>query len=276
MFKDILVPVIAGAVPDAAIQVACDIGEVSHGHVDALVTASMAWSNAAVWAYCPEGFHQTLEHAAATAVAVAAERVEARMGKEMVAHGVRRCSTIWLTTVEMTALCARYADLVVLGRSKAPDIGQRRVFGSVLAGSGRPVLLVPDGSMSVAGHAVIAWKASREATRALHDALPLLRRAGSVDLLLLAGDERTQEGDTDADANRVLAHLARHGVTASIVEREPGATSTGLRILEHARDSGASLIVAGGYSHSRAREHIFGGVTQTLFERASCPVLFSH
>lgn len=275
MFKDILIPMVADTIPERAIAVACAIAESNQAHVDALVGVSMLLPNAAVWAYCPEAFHETLKAAAEATVAALAERAGERLRHESVAHGVRRFDTLWLTIAEMTAFCARYADLVVLGRGRTTNGQERRLFAGLLTDSGRPLLLVPDEQGGTAGHAVIAWKTSREATRALHDALPLLRSADSVDLLLVEG-QGGQDSASRADGDRVLAHLARHGVAARLVRREPGHLPTGSRILEHARESGARLIVAGGYSRSRAREQAFGGVTQELFERASCAVFFSH
>jgi nucleotide-binding universal stress UspA family protein len=246
--------------------------------VAALVGASLVLPNAAVWAYYPEGFHETMKEAAEATVAAAADAVGRRLAHAAAVGGVesevRRCTTLWLTTAELAALCARYADLTVLGRGEPLDDQDRRLFAALLAGSGRPVLLVPDGAGAVGGHAVVAWKPSREAARALHDALPLLRKAGSVDLLMVEGERGG--GNSNVEDDLMLAHLARHGIAARLARPDPDGASAGTRILEHAARSGASRIGAGGYSHSRAREQVFGGATRTLFEHASCAVLFSH
>lgn len=279
MFKDILVPVLGNEIPEAAIVVACGIAGATRAHVEALVGASLVLPNAAVWAYYPEGFHATMKEAAETTVAAAADAVAHRLEDAAVRSGVattevRRCTSIWLTTAEMAAMSARYADLSVLGRGKDPDDQERRLFGALLAGSGRPLLLVPRDAGATTGHAVVAWKATREATRALHDALPMLRTCSSVDLLMV--DVEDDPVGSNAEDDLMLAHLARHGVEARFARSEPAGEATGIRILEHAARSGASLVVAGGYSHSRAREQVFGGVTRALFEHASCAVLFSH
>jgi nucleotide-binding universal stress UspA family protein len=278
MLKDILVPVLGDQAPEAAIGMACDVAAATQAHVEALVGASLVLPNAAVWAYYPEGFHETMKDAADATVAAAAGAIARRLQEAAGRAGVssvevRRWTTIWLTTMEMAAMAARHADLTVLGRGKRPDEHERRLFAGLLAGSGRPVLLVPADAAAMTGHAVVAWKATREAARALHDALPLLRAAGTVDLLRVEGRD---DADSSLEDGLLLAHLARHGIDARLAWAERGAATTGARILEHAARSGASLVVAGGYSHSRVREQVLGGVTRTLFEHASCAVLFSH
>ena len=278
MFKDILVPMVMGDMPEAAIRAACAIASHDRAHVDALVGVSTVASNAAVWAYCPEGFYETLKEAAEAAIQEQAARAKERLARESVPHGVRQYSTIWLSTAEMTAVCARYADLIVLDRSAAARGRARALFGSLLAGSGRPVLLVPDEAADRDRFAriVVAWKPCREATRALHDALPFLWRAHSVDLLRVADDDAGRDPGEDSDETRLLAHLSHQGVNATFVRRRRDGAAAGRRILEFAASVRADLIVAGGYSRSRAREHAFGGVTTMLYERAACPVFFSH
>lgn len=275
MFKDILVPMVTAEVPEAAIRAACAIAEAGGGHVDALVGASLAAPNAAVWAYYPEGFYESLKRSADAAVAGLAARAAERLDRETVPHGVRRCSTVWLSTTELATVCARHADLVVLERGASHGDRNRQLFGSLLAGSGRPILLVPREASARVRHAriVVAWKPTREATRALHDALPLLWRAHSVEVLRV-GDE--DEPDANRGDARLLAYLARQGVNAQLVRRARDGKDSAGRILDHAATAGADLIVAGGYGHSRAREYVFGGVTEALFRHAACPVLFSH
>lgn len=275
MFKDILVPMILGELPEAAVSAACTIARVFDAHVDALVGISMITPNAAAWSYYPEGLYATLKESAEATLDEMAAAAEKRLAREDATHEVRRCSSIWLTTNEMTVACAHHVDLVVLGRGVEANDAERRLFGGLLAGSGRPLLLVPEGtpaSWSI-GHAVVAWKTSREAARALHDALPLLQRATSVDVLQVAEAPDETRDDTLA---RVDRHLRRHGIEPRLVRVERSERSSAAEILDHAGNSRADLVVAGGYSHSRAREQVFGGVTLSLLESATRPVLFSH
>ena len=162
-------------------------------------------------------------------------------------------------------LHARYADLAVLGQSD-PD---HQRFGAavpeaVLLGSGRPVLVVPYiGAKPPLGRRVLAmWNASREAARAVNDALPLIAAAESVTVLSI-NPARGTAGEGDLPAAVIAHHLARHGVKA-----ESAYTA--------ADGLGADLIVMGGYGHSRTRELVLGGATRTLLRHMTVPVLLSH
>lgn len=126
-----------------------------------------------------------------------------------------------------------------------------------------------------ASTAVIGWKPTREATRALHDALPLLQRLDSVQVVVVAPRVGDQQHGQLPGAD-IAAHLARHGLRVDVVEAPRVEDATGATLLRHAREQGAALLVAGGYGHRRMRESVFGGVTRTLFDQADMPVLFSH
>lgn len=277
MFKDILIPMVMGEIPEAAVRTACAIAGRYEAHVGALVGISMVTPNAAAWAYYPEGLYATLKETAEATAAAMGKRVEARLARETVAHEVRRCTSIWLTTTEMTTVSVRYADLIVMGRSDFASDAEQRLFDGLLPGAGRPLLLVPNATRTNAPfeHVVVAWKSSREAARALHDALPFLQQARSVDVLVV-DEGHHPEAEPDSNEERLCRHLLGHGVRANLVRRDNRDMPSGERILDYAAESRAQLVVAGGYSHARSFEYVFGGVTKTLFERAMLPVLFSH
>ena len=110
---------------------------------------------------------------------------------------------------------------------------------------------------------LIAWNASRESTRAVNDALPLL--AGATMVTVLAVNPRHGiKGHGDVPAADIALHLARHGVKAEAAHTVAKDISEGDALLSYAADLGVDLIVCGGYGHSRAREMVFGGVTRTL------------
>jgi nucleotide-binding universal stress UspA family protein len=183
--------------------------------------------------------------------------------------------------VGLLALHARYADLTILGQPnedeafKGPSVDA--VLVNVLLSSGRPVLAVPYvGQFERVGDRVmIAWDGSREATRALNDALPLLRGATAVTVLSV-NPKHGINGDGDVPAADIALHLARHGVKAEAAHTIAQDIGEGDALLSYAADLGADLIVSGGYGHSRAREMIFGGVTRTLIEEMTVPMLLSH
>jgi nucleotide-binding universal stress UspA family protein len=176
---------------------------------------------------------------------------------------------------------ARYADLVVVGQPDDPgrrDKGARMVVETVLMTSGRPVLAVPFAGAfpALTDHVLVAWNGSCEATRALHDALPLLRQAARVTVLAVNPHRTDTFEDSGDPPNDVATHLSRHGVKAETTQTVADDISDGEALLSYASDISATLIVAGGYGHSRARELIFGGVTRTLLHEMTVPVLFSH
>jgi nucleotide-binding universal stress UspA family protein len=183
--------------------------------------------------------------------------------------------------VDLLALHARYADITVLGQPNDDEA----FFGSaadsllvnVLLSSGRPILAVPYvGKFERVGDRVlIAWNGSRESTRALNDALPLLSGATAVTVLAI-NPRHGINGDGEVPAADIALHLARHGVKAEAAHTIVEDISEGDALLSYAADIGADLIVSGGYGHSRAREMIFGGVTRTLIEEMTVPMLLSH
>ena len=282
MLKDILVPLLLGENHDAALASACAIAARHQSHVVALVGVSMVTPIATAWSYYPAGIYETLDEVATATTSALAEAVEQRLSREAATHEIRRSTSLWLTSAEQAALHARYADVVVLGVARPIRDVEKRVFAGVLLDSGRPVLVVPPAAPmgEAAGHAVVAWKSSAEAARAVHDALPLLLGARSVDVLVIErepGEEDRHGGaGHDVAGCDIATHLARHGLTVNVVQRPYTPPSTGQSILAYAQASGADLLVVGGYSRSRALEQVFGGVTRTLLEHATMPVLFSH
>lgn len=277
MFKDILVPLLAGNVHEAAMATACALAASFDSHVVALVGVSVVTPSATAWAYYPAGVYETLNEVAQATTAALAQGVEERFSRETVSHEIRRSDSFWMTSAELAAMHAGYSDLVVLGVGRPLLDADMRVFSALLSSGGRPVLVVPESAPTVAAyaHAVVAWKPSREAARAVHDAMPLLQQARSVDVVLV-------EPGSAHGAKRELAgcdiatHLARHGLAVNVETLPRTSTRTGQAILTHAQDSRADIIVAGGYSRARALEQVFGGVTRTLLEHSPVPMLFSH
>jgi nucleotide-binding universal stress UspA family protein len=178
-----------------------------------------------------------------------------------------------------TQLSARYADLVIIGQPE-PEVGAGLAddFAEELVlSAGRPVLFVPyAGTFPEVGRRVlIAWNAGREAARAVTDALPLLARASTVQVVAFdPGKGGADHGDIPgADIALVLA---RHGVKVSVAQQQSEDVDVGNQILSRAADMQADLIVMGAYGHSRLRELVLGGVTRTLLDTMTVPVLMSH
>jgi nucleotide-binding universal stress UspA family protein len=173
---------------------------------------------------------------------------------------------------------ARHSDLLILASPTRRDPDANAPFDmaqDVFLRSGRPVLLVPEyGTLPEDDHHVlVAWSGTRESTRAVTDALPLLQRAHEVALVCLEGD--TESSIHRLDLNDLRAWLSRQGVTAKV--GQPALQGqVGEALLSCVRRTGCDLLVMGGYGHSRLTEAIFGGVTRTVLEKMPVPVLISH
>ena len=182
--------------------------------------------------------------------------------------------------VDVAAVQARYADLVILGQIE-PDDPQAPVKNprpeDIVLSAGRPVLVLPYvGTHSPIGrHILVAWDASREATRAVSDAMPLLVAASTVTVLTIDPvSDRIEHGEVPgAD---IALHLARHDVKARVEMTVSDGAGIGDVLLSGASDFGADLLVMGGYGHSRVRELVLGGATRTVLQSMTLPVLMSH
>jgi nucleotide-binding universal stress UspA family protein len=180
-------------------------------------------------------------------------------------------------TREAIAVHARCADLAIV-RQVSPEEAFS-ALPSVLPEdiallSGRPTLVVPHaGRFETLGRRpLIAWKSTREAARAVHDALPLLR--GAEVATIFAVDPDLEEGAT-ASAD-IARHLARHDIEARIEQTVATDIAVADLILSRAADLDSDLLVMGAYGHSRLRELVLGGVTRAILKRMTLPVLMSH
>jgi nucleotide-binding universal stress UspA family protein len=174
---------------------------------------------------------------------------------------------------------AMFADLLVLGQHDPNDPAEQELpadfVESVLIQSGKPALVIPYAGKfrSVGTTALIAWKPSAETARALKAALPLLQRAKQVHVVMW---------DTSAplrvDGDRLdLAHYLRlHGIEATLHVHREEPRNVGEALLSQAADIDADLLVMGCYGHSRAREFVLGGVSRTVLQSMTVPVLMSH
>jgi nucleotide-binding universal stress UspA family protein len=216
------------------------------------------------------------------AVAQVADAARARLEASCAGAGVT--SRFWALrgdedadVVGAAVICCRRVDLAVFGQQQGdPAPVPEGLVERVLAGAGRPAIVVPSaGGYTDAGkRALVAWTGSREAARALHDALPILERAESVLVLAL------QEPREGADAGGLppldlVDHLRTHGVRASYDRWLVGELSAVDAVLNRASDEGADLIVAGAYGLSAAPFDPRHGTTRQILETMTAPVLLS-
>ena len=194
---------------------------------------------------------------------------------------------------DVVAARARYADLVVLRRPYGTGRGieDEAVIEAALFGGMAPVLVVPDIDISGTGrpdtgtpgtgmpatdprHVVLAWNQSREALVATRRAMPLLRRAGMVSIVVI---DPPAHGSERSDPGGMLCQmLVRHGVRAEVTVLAKSLPRVSDVLSRHLRDANADLLVMGAYGHSRLREAILGGATRDMLETAKVPVLMAH
>lgn len=175
-------------------------------------------------------------------------------------------------------LQARYADLAIVSQFD-PDSGDPTQWDNLPAylflNAARPVLVLPYSSTATdtGQHALVCWDTSPEATRALTQALPLLKKARRVSVLVLDAARCGEHGpEPGAD---IALNLSRHGVAVEVVQRE-SQQGVGHAILAEAERMKTDLIVMGGYGHSRFHELLVGGATRTVLSAMTVPVLFAH
>jgi nucleotide-binding universal stress UspA family protein len=173
----------------------------------------------------------------------------------------------------------RRADLIILPQVDPEENfpGPSSWSEQIMLEAGRPVLFIPyiGATQDIGKSVLVAWNASRESSRAVFDALPILVTAKTVEIMwenLPAGSD----GDLILTGAEIATTLARHDVKVATAEGIDRGVDAGNELLSRASDIGADLIVMGGYGHSRFREMILGGVTRLMMQSMTVPVLMSH
>jgi nucleotide-binding universal stress UspA family protein len=168
-----------------------------------------------------------------------------------------------------------HADLVLVGGP--PDSGLPRGWSAeeLLLTTGVPFLILPEHwTRSTIEQVVVGWNASREARRAITDALPFLIGARTVTVLVVDPHKNPRHGDEPgAD---VAQYLSRHGAEVVVERVQSQDKPTANVILDYAERNASDLVVVGAYSRPRTTEAIFGGVTRSLLRDAAVPLLIAH
>lgn len=176
------------------------------------------------------------------------------------------------------AVQAYYADLVVIAR---PDsAGQvptpSGLAESLVLSSGRPIILFPPSyTASRVRRILVGWNATREAVRAVVDALPLLARAEAVEVLIVDHERQRQRHGRKPGAE-IARRLSALGAQVEVQRLSSGGQEVGDLLLAQASAFRADLLVMGAYGHSTLHERLFGGVTRTVLYEAGLPVLMSR
>ncbi len=170
---------------------------------------------------------------------------------------------------------ARHFDLAVVGQGGDESGGDDELMAEgALFGSGRPVFVVPNIHKGPAklGKAMVCWDGGLPSARAVAGSIDILKRAGKVEVVSIAGRNLPNE---ELPGFNITRHLTRHGISATL-KKLPAAQDVGSTLLSYAADSGADFMVMGAYGHSRLREFVLGGTTRTILNSMTIPALMAH
>src|SRR6516162_9703785 len=210
------------------------------------------------------------------AVATMQERFADASGRAGIKAELLTLSASLVSAGEQCGRIARRFDLAVGGQSEPEtNASEGVIVEAALFDSGRPVIIVPyiQKAPLKLDRVMVCWDGGRAAARAVGDAMPLLQRAGRVEVVIIANEPGKQDQIEGAD---VGAHLARHGLNVEVKSIPLGDIDVANVLLSHAADEGIDCIVMGGYGHARLREFVLGGVTRTILRSMTVPVLMSH
>jgi nucleotide-binding universal stress UspA family protein len=205
--------------------------------------------------------------------------MDERLAREDISYDLRPYLSSPEREDNLVARHAIYCDLAVVLRSAEQELEsmEKNAIDGALFDSGRPVLYVPKSyaSDTVGGRVSIAWNARREAARAVSDALPFLKKAAEIDILVIDGVVGDEDHGEDPGSDIALI-LSRHGLKVSVRSIPAADRSVSQALLDTARELGSDLIVMGAYGHSRLRENILGGTTSEMLETSPLPLLLSR
>jgi nucleotide-binding universal stress UspA family protein len=277
-YKNILVYLDQGASNKERVNTAIAIAIAHSAQLTGVVVNALP--NSSILSRLGIGKDDALMEQARVDAQVAIERFELQTDKASIEADTRVIECLEGKAPEKLARMARIFDLSIM-RQANPDKPNAAFIAElseeVMFSSGRPVFFMP----YIGAHNIpcktglIAWDGSKAATRAIHDALPILEMMDKVTILIVDADKI--EHYTDLKPGEALSrHLSAHGIN-NVVSRIPkGEASTSTIILNELSDTGADLLVMGGYGTPKLREIMLGGVTRTLFECMTVPVFMSH
>lgn len=253
------------------------LGATLTAHIPQLCNDPQTWP--VVIGTFPLDFPQMMDEAVTqseTHAAALADDIAKVCAQWNVALDMRRNFSTLMASADPLVDLSRLHDLTVLPVPETDSFG-RSYLEAAIFGTGRPSLLLPSGKgkrpLQSLRRVVVAWDYSREAARAMADAMPLLAQAEKVHVLSVFGEKGLGTTCVTGDLEK---YLAAHKVNYSIdqVTLKEGGIGEGL--LSHAKESSADLLVMGAYGHSRLREFILGGATEAILADTPLPVLLSH
>ena len=203
-----------------------------------------------------------------------AEKAKGSADRAGVICSIETPTLVYASLCDRLLAYARVHDLSILDMEKDAVQRDRGLIEAALFDSGRPVLIVPPGCEQFSAKRIlVAWDGGACAARAVGDAMPFLVDAEEVEILSVSGEKDLSTTIAGAD---LAPHLARHGVSVTVRNVALTQPDVASEIRQAATDFGADFVVSGAYKHSRLREWLLGGVTQSLLKDATLPILMSH
>jgi len=179
-------------------------------------------------------------------------------------------------TLEVPDLLVAYARLRDLTILPMPASSDQWYAESIIFGSGRPILVLPEQPKRrpfQLGTVAVAWDFSRAAARAVSDAMPVLELAKKVHIVTVVNEKAL---DTRRSGEELAKNLARHGIDAVLDKVDAKGRPIGEVLESFTSSQGADLLVMGAYGHSKWREFVLGGATRSLLSKPPLPILLSH
>jgi nucleotide-binding universal stress UspA family protein len=277
MIKDIIVNLEHQIARDPARDFAVTIAEAFDAHIVGVAFAYAPEFPGYVMLDMPPDIVAQLIAESEKAAVAAIERFDAAARRSLVSAEYRLLKTMGTAAPLILSTLARRFDLSVFMQSEPNGVDNDDMIEASLFESGRPLIVVPyiqkDGLKL--DHVVCCWDGSRAAARAINDALPLLVKAATVDLLIVL-NEKTNSAPNVIRGAEIAKHLARHDVKVQITTVPAADIDVTSAILSYVADISGTLIVMGGYGHAKLRELILGGVTRDMLNSMTVPVFMSH
>lgn len=276
--KDILVCVASAEDDGGALALASVIATSADAHLSCAAIGVLPTPVAPYGELGPGVIFTELMEQGGKAVAAFWRATEALVAREDRAIEMRRVQVFASQVESTTAMHARHADLVVVG---APVVGLEQphadMIEGALLGGGRPVLVAPRGWRGgpLGERVFVAWDASREAARAVHDALCLIRPGADVCIVTIDAEPRPM-GHGENPGIDIATHLARHNLRVDLRREDSLGRPLAQTLRETAVSFNPDLIVMGGYRHPRLQQALFGGATRAALRDPIAPLFLSH
>jgi nucleotide-binding universal stress UspA family protein len=274
MLRDIAVLLPVDRPAGALIDCAASVASLFEAHLDGIACVYQALNPMIASEAAAVVMAAQYDTSVAQAAAVL-DQFETAARRAGIAHGAKSTFNVSYAATRAVTQMSRLYDLNIVAQTDRSNPSQIDFLSeAVLFGSGRPVLMVPYITQSPikTDRVLICWDGGTPAARAVHDAMPFLCKARTIDVVTV----NEKDDDSEVTSAALIAHLARRDLAAKPYRLTADTPNIHNAILSLAADNASDLIVMGGYGHSRLREFILGGTTRGMFESLTVPALISH